>query len=88
MPEQLTMGGGVLPMALVVGLNARELQARRRLSILTARSVINERGRWWIELIVDGRNHYVLLNRVDLDVAADDLFHMVHGEAPPARGDA
>ena len=75
-------------MALVVGLNARELQARRRLSILTARSVINERGRWWIELIVDGRNHYVLLNRVDLDVAADDLFHMVHGEAPPARGDA
>ena len=88
MPEQLTMGGAVLPMALVVGLNARELQARRRPSILTARSVINERGRWWIELIIDGREHYALLNRVDLDIAAEDLFHMVHGEAPPARGDA
>ena len=88
MAEQLTMGGADLPMALVVGLNARELQARRRPSILTARSVINERGRWWIEVIVDGRRHFALLNRVDLDVAADDLYHMVHGEAPPARGDA
>ena len=88
MAEQLTMGGAVLPMALVVGLNARELQARRRPSILTARSVINERGRWWIEVIVDGRRHFALLNRVDLDVAAEDLYHMVHGEAPPARGDA
>lgn len=88
MPEQLTMGGGVLPAALVIGLNARELRAQRRPSILTARNVINERGRWWIELIVDGKKHYALLNRPDLDIAAEDLFHMVHGEAPPPRGDA
>lgn len=88
MGEQLTLGGGVLPAALVIGLNARELQAKRRPSILTARSVINERGRWWLEVIVDGRRHFALLNRVDLDIAAEDLFHMVHGEAPPPRGDA
>jgi len=88
MAEQLTMGGGVLPAALVVALNTHELRAHRRPSILTARSVINERGRWWIELIVDGSRHFALLNRVDLDVAAEDLFHMVHGEAPPPRGDA
>lgn len=87
MPEQLTMGGGVLPAALVVALNAHELRAKRRPSILTARNVINERGRWWIEVIVDGKKHYALLNRPDLDIAAEDLFHMVHGEAPP-RGDA
>lgn len=86
MPEQLTMGGGVLPAALVVALNAHELRAKRRPSILTARSVLNERGRWWIHLIVDGSRHCALMNRVDLDAAAADLFHMIHGEAPP-RGE-
>jgi hypothetical protein len=88
MSEQLTLGGGVLPTALVVAFGAHELRAKRRPSILTARSVINERGRWWLELIVDGKRHFALVNRVDLDVAAADLFHMVHGEAPPSRGDA
>jgi hypothetical protein len=62
--------------------------ARNKGSILTARSVINERGRWWLELIVNGKRHFALVNRVDLDVAAADLYHMVHGEAPPPRGDA
>jgi hypothetical protein len=86
MSEQLTFGGGVLPDALVVGLNAHELRAKRRPSILTARSVVNERGRWWLEVIVDGRRLFALMNRADLDVAAADLYHMIHGEAP--RGDS
>lgn len=83
MSEQLTLGGGVLPTALVVALAALELRAKRRPSILTARSVINERGRWWLELIVDGKQHFALINRPDLEIAAADLYHMVHGEAPP-----
>ena len=82
MAEQLTMGGCLLPDALVVAFAAHELRAKRRPSTLSARSVIRERGRWWIDLIVDGRAHYALLNRSDLEVAAADLYHMVHGEAP------
>lgn len=81
MAEQLTIGGGLLPVALVVAFNAHELRAKRKPTTLTARSVLRERGRWWIELLADGRQ-FALINRVDLEVAAADLYHQVHGEAP------
>lgn len=82
MSEQLTLGGGILPHALVVAFATHELRARRRPSTLSARNVLLTRGRWWIDLIVDGRAHYALINRSDLEAAAADLYHMVHGEAP------
>ena len=83
MSEQLTLDRLAIPSLLVVTLASMEHRAGRRLSVLSAASVIRcSRGRWWMELVVDGARHVALANRVDLEAAAGDLYHQIHGEAP------
>ena len=83
MSEQLTLHSEPLPALLTLTFGALEQRAGRRLSVLSAASVIRCRGRWWLEVIVDGREHFALMGRADLEVAAADLFHRVHGTPPP-----
>ena len=85
MSEQLTLAGEPLPALLTLTFGALEQRAGRRLSVLSAASVVRcSRGRWWLEVIVDGREHFALMGRADLEVAAADLYHQVHGTAPVA----
>lgn len=87
MSEQLTLDHRVLPPQLVVTLAALELRAGLRGSILSATQVVRgPTGKWWIQLLVDGRIPLALIDRHDLEVAAHDLFHLIHHRAPP--GDA
>jgi hypothetical protein len=87
MSEQLNLDNRVLPPQLVVTLAALELRAGLRGSILSATQVVQgPTGKWWIQLLVDGRRPLALIDRVDLEVAAHDLFHLIHHQAPP--GDA
>lgn len=81
MSEQLTLGSEPLPALLTASFALLEERAGRAPTVLSAASVVRHRGQWWLELIAGGR-HYALLGRVDLEAAAVDLFHQVHGCAP------
>jgi hypothetical protein len=83
MSEQLTLTSDPLPVLLVATLAAMEAKDGRRPSVLTPSTCyMCSRRRWWIDVIVDGRAHYALLGRTDLEAAAADLYHQVHGAAP------
>lgn len=85
MSEQLTLDHRVIPPQLVVTLASLELRAGLRGSILSATNVVRgPTGKWWIQLLVDGRIPIALIDRVDLEVAARDLFELIHHRAPPS----
>lgn len=80
MSEQLTLAEAPrLPAAFVDAFARICGEAGRRTPVLAAGSVIQTRGQWWLEVIVDGREHFALLGRVDLEAAAGDLFTRLFG---------
>lgn len=86
MSEQLHLTDPPLPPLLTVTLAALEVAAGRPVSVLSPARVYQcSRGRWWLDVVVNGRAHFALLNRADLEVAAADLYHQVHGAAPITR---
>ena len=87
MAEQLHLTEPPLPPLLTVTLAALEVAAGLPVSVLSPARVYQcSRGRWWLDIIVEGRRHFALMNRGDLEAAAADLFHMVHQAPPPTQG--
>ena len=87
MAEQLTITTDPLPALLTVTLAALEVAAGRPVSVLSSHRVYQcSRGRWWLDMVVNGRRHFALMNRADLEAAAADLFQMVHQAPPTTQG--
>lgn len=80
MSEQLSLAEAPrLPAVFVDAFARRCGDAGRRTPVLACGSAYQVRGQWWLEVIVDGREHFALLGRADLEAAAGDLFTRVFG---------
>ncbi len=80
MSEQLTLTSPSLPDVFVDAFRRLCGEAGVRTPTLACGSAYQVRRQWWLEVVVDGREHFALLGRSDLEAAAGDLFTRLFGQ--------
>lgn len=80
MSEQLTLTSPSLPDVFVDAFRRICSDAGVRTPTLACGSAYQVRRQWWLEVVVDGREHFALLGRSDLEAAAGDLFTRLFGQ--------
>jgi hypothetical protein len=78
MSQQLSLATSALPDLFVDAFRSLERAAHVREEPLAAGECLLDRfGAWWLEVRTT-RGRFALMNRTDLEVAARDLFTLVH----------